>query len=102
MDWNLNRRKREREIAAEIADELHRVLGPTSPEVLAEKSDLVCGIFADSFDRHQVVSEASGERILAHVPLVLADLNRKFAELNRQLDAACVTAVAAGRRIPVE
>jgi hypothetical protein len=80
--------KRERRIAEEIASELHRVLGPTMPEVLAAKSDVVCGIFADAFDRHHVNSEVSGERILAHVPRVLAALNESFAALNAKLDAA--------------
>jgi hypothetical protein len=80
--------KRERQIAEEIANELHRVFGPIMPEALAEKNDAICKIFADAFDRYHVVSEASGARILAYVPKVLADLNLKFAELDRQLDAA--------------
>jgi hypothetical protein len=88
MDINLKRRARERAIASEIANELHRALGPMPPEALAEKNDDICKVFADAFDRHHVVSEASGERILAHVPKVLAGLNQSFADLNRKLDAA--------------
>jgi hypothetical protein len=90
---DIKRRARERAIAAEIAHELHRALGPTMPEALGENRDIVCGIFADAFDRHQVVSEASGERILAYVPLELAERHRKFAELHRQLDAAVRSSV---------
>jgi hypothetical protein len=87
MDFN--QRARERRIANEIAHEIHRVMGPTLPEALVgENSDVVCGIFADAFDRWHVVSEVSGERILAHVPKVLAELNLEFAERNCRLAAA--------------
>jgi hypothetical protein len=80
--------KRERRIAEEIASELHRVLGPIMPESLAEHRDVVCEVFDRLFDRHGIVAEAAGARILAHVPKVLARLNQSFAELNRRLDAA--------------
>jgi hypothetical protein len=84
------RARRERQIAEEIAHEIQRrVLGPTMrPEDLVGQNETVCGVFADFFDRHQVVSEESGARILAHVPKVLAKLNFEFAERNRRLDAA--------------
>jgi hypothetical protein len=89
MDTNLRRRSREHGIAEEIASELHRALGPTMPEALVgDNRDIVCGIFADAFDRHHVVSEASGARILKYVPSTLAKLNFEFAEFDRQLDAA--------------
>ena len=87
MDWNLKRRKHEQAVAAEIAHELHRALGPAMPEV-GENRDTVCRIFADAFDRHQVVSEASGERILKCVPKILAGLYQSHADLDRKLDAA--------------
>jgi hypothetical protein len=86
MDFK--RRKLEHAIASEIAHELHRVMGPILPEMLAEKNDVVCGIFAEAFDRHGVAAEAAGARILAAVPAELARLNFKYAEFNRQLDAA--------------
>jgi len=85
---DLKRRKKEQAVAAEIADEIHRQLGPTRPEALGENREIVCGIFADAFDRHQVVSEASGARILGYVPKILAGLNQSFADLHRKLDAA--------------
>jgi hypothetical protein len=86
---DIKRRARERAIAAEIAGEIHRVMGPTMPEALVgENRDIVCGVFADAFDRHGIVTEASGARILGYVPKVLAGLNQSFADLNRKLDAA--------------
>jgi hypothetical protein len=87
-DFNLKRRKREQAIAAEIANELHRALGPIMPEALAKNSDVVCAVFGRVFDRHHVVSEASGARILEYVPKILAGMNQSFADLNRKLDAA--------------
>lgn len=83
MDFN--QRARERRIAEEIADAIHRS-GPTLPENLNRES--VCGIFADAFDRHGIVAEDAGARILSYVPKVLAGLNQSFADLNRKLDAA--------------
>jgi hypothetical protein len=82
---DFNQRMRERRIAAEIAHAI-QALGPTLPENLDR--DVVCGIFADFFDKHGIVDESAGARILAHTPKVLAKLNFKFAELNAQLDAA--------------
>jgi hypothetical protein len=79
-------KRRERAIAEEIAEKIYRVQGPIAPEDLDR--DIVCGIFADFFDSHQVVAEAEGARILALVSPLLAELNLKYAELNRQLDAA--------------
>jgi hypothetical protein len=84
MDFK--QRLRERRIASEIAHEIHRVSGPTLPENLDR--DVVCGIFADFFDRHKIVDESAGARILAHTPKVLAKLNLEFAERNCRLDAA--------------
>ena len=86
MDFN--QRSRERRIAEAIAQEIHRVLGPTMPERLGDNQDIVCGVFADFFDSHQVVAEAEGARILKLLPLVLAKLNLKHAELQCRLDAA--------------
>jgi hypothetical protein len=86
-DWNLKRRKSERAVAAEIANELHRTLSPTRPEALAEKSDVICKVFGDAFDRHGI-TESAAERVLSYVPAILADMNLKFAEMNRRLDAA--------------
>jgi hypothetical protein len=43
------------------------------------------------------VSEASGARILKLVPLVLAKLNLKHAELQYRLDAAVAATVKAER-----
>jgi hypothetical protein len=86
---DLKRRSRERAIASEIAHKIYRALGPAMPEALVGGNrDVVCGIFADVFDSHGVVSEASGGRILEFVPKVLASLNLKYAELHRQIDAA--------------
>jgi hypothetical protein len=87
IEMDFKRRKHERAVAAEIANEIHRALGPAMPEV-GENRDTVCRIFADAFDRHQVVSEASGERILKCVPKILAGLYQNYAELNSRLDAA--------------
>jgi hypothetical protein len=84
---DLKRRKKEQAIAAEIANEIHRQLGPTMPEELAVKNDVICEIFGDAFDRHSI-TESAADRILAFVPAYLAGLNLKFAELNRKLDAA--------------
>jgi hypothetical protein len=88
MDFNLKRRARERGIAEDLARELHRLLGPHSPQALAEHSDVVCETFARIFDQHGVVAESSGARILSFVPAELARLNFKYAELDRQLTAA--------------
>jgi hypothetical protein len=83
------KRKRERAIASEVANELFRVLGAIRPEELVgENRDVVERIFGHAFDRHGVVAEASGARILEFVPKVLASLNLKYAEFNRQIDAA--------------
>ena len=90
MDTNLRRRSHERAIAAEVANELFRALGPAMmPESLGEKNrDVVERVFGDAFDRHGVAAEASGARILAYVPAELARLNFKYAEFDRKLDAA--------------
>ena len=82
------RRAKERRISEEIARELHRVMGPFVPEMLTIKSDAVVAIFTAAFDSHNVVDERAGERILHHVPVVLADLNREYAELDSRLAAA--------------
>jgi hypothetical protein len=85
MDFK--QRSLERQIASEIAHEIHRVSGPTLPENLDQET--VCGIFADHFDRHKIVAEDVGGRILnKYVPRELAKLNSKFAELNQKFDAA--------------
>jgi hypothetical protein len=88
MDVSLKRRARERGIAEYIARELHCLLGPHAPESLAENSDIVCETFSRIFDQHGIVNEAAGARILAYVPVELARLNFKFAEFDRQLNAA--------------
>ena len=88
MDINLKRRAREHAIAAEIADELHRALGPGMPEALGENREIVCEVFGRVFDRRQILTESSGARILGYVPRVLPSVNLKFADLNRKLDAA--------------
>jgi hypothetical protein len=89
---------RERAIAQEIANEIRLVLGQVMPEDLGNKNqDLVCGIFAGAFDRHRVVDEAAGARILSYVPGILAKLNFNFAELNRRLDVAVAATVHSGR-----
>jgi hypothetical protein len=84
MDFK--RRKHERAVAAKIASELHRVLGPIAPETLAVKSEVTCKVFSEVFDYYGV-TESAAERILHLVPAILADLNLKFAELNSRLDA---------------
>ena len=86
MDFK--RRKHERAIASEIANELNRVLGRAMPEALADNRDIVCGIFATVFDRHHVVTEDAGERILQCVPKILAGRYQSYAELNSRLAAA--------------
>ena len=85
---DLRRRTRERQIAEGIAAELHRVMGPILPEMLATKNAVIHKVFADAFDFYSVTDEPSAGRILAHVPKALAGLNLKFAELQRRLDAA--------------
>ena len=82
------RRAKERRIAEEIARELHRVMGPFVPEMLATKNAVIHKVFADAFDLHSVTDEPSAGRVLAHVPKALAGLNLKFAELQRRLAAA--------------
>ena len=98
MDFK--RRKHERAIASEIANELNRVLGRAMPEALADNRDIVCGIFATVFDRHHVVTEDAGARILSFIPGVLACLHQPFArpDLDRKLDAAMPNATSRGQR----
>jgi hypothetical protein len=86
MDFK--RRKLEHAIASEIAHELHRVMGPILPEMLATRNDIVCGVFSRAFDQYKIFDEAVAVRILKFVPKRLAELNLKFAEFNRQFDAA--------------
>jgi hypothetical protein len=98
----MNSRTRERAIAAEIADELHRVLGPILPQDLAGKNgDIVRGVFGDAFDRHGIINETVAARILARVPKVLARMNLQFAELNRQLAVAARPRFTEATRGPV-
>jgi hypothetical protein len=92
-------RTRERAIAEEISNEIHRVLRPVMPEDLGDKNqDLVCGIFAGAFDRHGVTDEAAGARILSYVPGALAELNFNFFELNRQIALAVAATVGEIKR----
>jgi hypothetical protein len=51
---DLKSRKHERAVASEIAHEIHRVMGPILPEMLAEKNDVVCGIFADALSERDL------------------------------------------------
>jgi hypothetical protein len=88
MDVNLKRRAFERAVALKIAQDLTQALGPIMPEALAVKSDVVCRIFSDALDQNRIVDETAAERILHYVPAFLAELNFKFAELDRQLSAA--------------
>jgi hypothetical protein len=88
MDWNLKRRTFEQTVALKIAQELTHTLGPIMPESLAIKSDAVCRIFSDALDQNGVVDESAAERVLHYVPAFLADMNLKFAALQRQLDDA--------------
>jgi hypothetical protein len=76
---DFKRRKYEQAIAAEIAQELHACLGSTMmPEdLVGQNRDVVCEVFGRVFDRHQVVSEVSGARILGYVPKLLANAARK-------------------------
>jgi hypothetical protein len=94
MDFK--RRKFEQSVASEIAHEIYRTLGPTMPEALAVKSDVICRVFGEAFDRHGVVTESAAERILSFVPAELAALNFRFADFNRQLTVA-IRHVPAGR-----
>ena len=87
-DLNVKRRNLEQSIANEIAHEIYQALGPTMPEALAKNGDVVCEVFGRAFDRHGIINEASGARILAYVPKELAVRNLQFAEINRQLVAA--------------
>jgi hypothetical protein len=86
MDFK--QRARERAIASEIAHELHRVMGPILPEMLATRNDIVCGVFSKAFDQYKIFDEAVAARILKFVPKRLAELNLKYAEFDRQLSAA--------------
>jgi hypothetical protein len=86
MDFNLKRRAFEQAVAADVAAELFRALGPGIP--IADHSETVCRVFGAGLDRHQITTEAAAARILGFVPKYLADLNRQRAEFNRQLDAA--------------
>src|ERR1019366_8789888 len=89
---DLKRRKKEQAVAAEIANEIHRQLGPVMPEALAVKNDVICKVFGDAFDRHGI-TESAAERILHYVPKELAAMNNKFAELQRRVDAAVRSSV---------
>jgi hypothetical protein len=89
MDFR--QRARERAIADEIANELHRVLGPLNPEDLEKNSATVGEVFGRVFDRHGIIDEAPAAQILARVPKELAALNLPFADLNRKLDSAIRT-----------
>jgi hypothetical protein len=86
MDFK--RRKHEQAVASAIAHELHRVMGPILPEMLATRNDIVCGVFSKAFDQYKIFDEAVAARILKFVPKRLAELNLKFADFNRQLSAA--------------
>jgi hypothetical protein len=91
---------RDRRIAEEIAHELQRVLGPILPEELAENRDAVCGVFDRVFDRHRIVNEDVGARILARVPKELARLNLQYVETNRRLNVAVAETVHSGDATP--
>lgn len=91
-----NGERRDRRIAEEIAAELTEALGPIAPEALIEHRDTVCETFDRVFDRHQIITEDAGARILGYVPKVLAARNLEFAETNRQLDAAAEENIMTG------
>jgi hypothetical protein len=90
---DLKRRKFEQSVASAIAHELHRVMGPILPEMLATRNDIVCGVFSTVFDQYKIFDEAVAARILKFVPKRLAELNFKFAEFNRQFNAAMRPAI---------
>ncbi|SIO50132.1 hypothetical protein SAMN05443247_06641 [Bradyrhizobium erythrophlei] len=81
------RARRERQIGEEIATELAKASGLAMlpPEASTENQTVVEEIFTRVFDQYQI-NEAEGDRILEHTWKALARL--KFAERNRQLDAA--------------
>ena len=71
----------ERAIAAELADELVKELGPMMPESLAAISgEKVCEVFELVFNRRKIVIASDGERVMARTWRLLAK-----AERNRQL-----------------
>jgi hypothetical protein len=88
MDTNLRRRAFERAVALKIAQDLTHTLGPIRPESLVVMNDVVCRIFSDALDKNGVDDESAAERILHYVPAFLAQLNLKYAESDRQLNAA--------------
>ena len=97
MDLNFKRRACERAIAAEVADELYEALRPAmdaagpfadASKFMEENRGLIAHIFGLACERHQLTSEAEAARVLGFVPPVLADLRRRFDQLNRQVDAA--------------
>ena len=73
----------ERAIASELAQELCAALGPAlPPEALTANCETVCEVFGRVFDRHEIVIESVGARILSRVPKLLAK-NFKFAGRDR-------------------
>ena len=82
-------------IAHEIEYEIRRALGPILPETLTDRDDVVCAVFERVFNAYDIRVEAEAERIVALVPALLAEKNRKFFEFQSQLGAA-VRGVATG------
>jgi hypothetical protein len=75
----MNRKARDRAVAAEIVAELTKALGPVAPEMLTANSDKVCEIFGAALDRHEIVSEFAAANVMRCIPRLLA---------RRQIDAA--------------
>jgi hypothetical protein len=81
MDLNLARRKREREIAQAVVEELVANVTPetVSNEVIAHHFGVIC----QRLDF--IPTEASGKRVLQYVAKELARLDREAARLLRNL-----------------
>jgi hypothetical protein len=84
MDFNFKCRKRERAIAAEVANELYTALKPAmdarthdAQSLIDENRGLIAHVFGMACERHQLTTEAEAARVFGYIPAALADLLRR-------------------------
>jgi hypothetical protein len=94
MDLNFRRRKIERGIAGEVVNELFAALKPTmdarahtAESLIDENKPLIVHLFGLACERHQLTAE-SATRVLHYLPKIAGDLERRFADLNHEVEAA--------------
>jgi hypothetical protein len=93
MDFNFKCRKRERAIAAEVANELYTALKPAmdarthdAQSLIDENRGLIAHVFGMACERHQLTTEAEAARVFGYIPAALADLLRRVEDLRSQLE----------------